>query len=46
LGDSNLTIEELVDGWMKEMLSGSHGAIAESLEPIREQMKKELLGYL
>ena len=46
IGDSSLTIEDLVDGWMKEMLSGSHGAMAESLEPVREQMKKELLGYL
>lgn len=46
MGDSNLTIEDLVDGWMKEMLSGSHGVIAESLEPVREQMKKEMLGYL
>ena len=45
-GDSPLTIEELVNGWLTEMLTGSSGVIAESLEPIREQMKRELLGYL
>ena len=28
------------------MLNGSNGVIADSLEPMREQMKKELLGYL
>ena len=46
MGDSTLSIDDLVDGWMKEMLVGSNGAIADSLEPIRESMKKELLGYL
>jgi hypothetical protein len=46
LEDSPLTIEELVDGWMSEILSGSDGAIVQSLEPIREKMKSELLGYL
>lgn len=46
LEDSPLTIEELVNGWMSEILSGSDGAIVQSLEPIREKMKSELLGYL
>ena len=46
LGDSTLSIDDLVDGWMKEMLMGSNGAIADSLEPIRDSMKKELLNYL
>jgi hypothetical protein len=35
IGDSPLTIEQLVDGWMSEMLIGADGVILESLEPIR-----------
>lgn len=46
LEDSTLSIDELVDGWMLEMLNGSNGVIADSLEPMRELMKKEMLGYL
>jgi hypothetical protein len=46
LGDSTLSIDDLVDGWMKEMLMGSDGAIADSLKPIQDSMKKELLSYL
>lgn len=46
IGDSPLTIDELVDNWMREMLTGADGVIAKSLEPIRNAMKSELLGYL
>lgn len=46
IGSSKLTIGELVDNWMLELLNGSDGAIIESLNPIREKMKSELLSYL
>ena len=43
---SSLTIGDLVDEWMDELLSGSNGAIAQSLEPVRESVKASFLGYL
>ena len=46
LGTSSMTIGDLVDDWMMEMLQGSTGAVKESLEPIRAQMKSELLHYI
>lgn len=46
LGTSSMTIGDLVDDWMMEMLEGSTGAVKESLEPIRAQMKSELLHYI
>ena len=45
-GSSQLTVGDLVDDWMQELLIGKEGAVVESLEPIRKQMKKELLEYL
>lgn len=41
----NLTISSIVDGWITEMIGGSQGVAMQSLEPLREQMKKELLQY-
>ena len=46
LDSSSLTIGGLVDEWMQELLEGSNGAIAQSLEPVRESVKQSFLGYL
>lgn len=46
LSASSLTIGELVDEWMQELLEGSNGVVAQSLEPVREGVKSSFLGYL
>ena len=46
LNASSLTIGELVDEWMQELLEGSNGVVAQSLEPVREGVKSSFLGYL
>ena len=43
--DLSITIESLVDGWFEEILYGSEGVVLESLEPIRRQIKEDLLRY-
>jgi hypothetical protein len=46
IGASSLAIGDLVDEWIDELLSGSNGAVAQSLEPVRESVKASFLGYL
>lgn len=46
LSASSLTIGELVDEWMQELLEGSNGVVAQSLEPVSEGVKSSFLGYL
>lgn len=46
IGASSLAIGELVDEWVDELLSGSNGAVAQSLKPVRESVKASFLGYL
>jgi hypothetical protein len=46
LNASSLAIGDLVDEWMQELLEGSDGVVAQSLEPVREGVKSSFLGYL
>ena len=46
LSSSNLTIEQLVDEWMDEMLTGSDGVVLSSLGFIEGQFKDNLVTFL
>lgn len=46
LSSSNLTIEQIVDEWMEEMLTGSNGAVESSLGFIENQFKDSLVTFL
>lgn len=43
--NSNLTIDSLVNEWASELIFGSNGVVVSSIEPLKQQMKKELLQY-
>ena len=46
LSSSNLTIEQIVDEWMDEMLTDSDGAVTSSLGFIENQFKDNLVTFL
>mgnify|MGYP003293117328 CR=1 FL=1 len=41
----NLTIDQVVEDWVAEQISGSKGVAVESLIHMKENMKKEMLAY-